>query len=360
MRKCINIILICSLLSNFLLCANANNVYFCFKQDKETIYQDDEFVLSFDVSSAQEIKIGTFGLKINFDSSVIDFKKLELNGIEDNEIKYICNDGELDIIYLRSNSGIFVGSSKETRLFNIKFKTKENANLGTTKIKANFDGLGDIYANPIDCAFQDGLSINVNPPKQHDCTLKYLETSEGELTPEFSPGVTNYSLDVPYEVDRIDISAEPNDVTSIVKINRKTLQKAGSSTIIKVTVTSQDKESKLVYQITVNRHLKEDNKIFNSSSKSANKKSSKSKSSDNEESLEPDDELESTMVDAVDNPKADSSNKSIQVKDNDFIPFLTGVLLSVVVALGGFAVYKYYKHKKNKENKEDNGKTNNK
>ena len=359
MRKCINIILICLLLFNFLPCAKANSVYFSFAQDKEDIYQDDEFSLCFDIESAQEINVGTFSLKIDFDDNIIDFKKLELNGIENNEIRYICNDGELNIIYLRGNKGIFVNSSRATRLFNIKFKTKENANLGATKIKASFDGLGDIYARPIDYNFQDSLSLTVKPPEQHDCTLRYLETSEGELMPEFSPGITNYSLDVPYEVNRIDINAEPNDVTSIVKINRKTLQKAGTSTIIKVTVTSQDKESKLVYQITVNRHLKEDAKNSSSGSKSVKKSSNKRKLSNDEESLEPEDESESTMIDAVDNPKADSSDKSIQVKDNDFIPFLTGVLLSVVAALGGFATYKYYKHKKNKENKEDDGKTNN-
>lgn len=354
MRKCINVILICLLLMNSLLCARAaSSIYFYFNQEKEDIYQNDDFTLSFSVRSNEKTSIGTFSLTLNFDAEVIEFKKLKLNGIADNEVKYMCSDGELTVIYLRKDSGITTDPIKDIKLFDVKFKTKENADLGTTNIRAKFDGLGDVDANPIDYSFQDSLEVNIKPPKEYDCTLQDLVTLEGDLTPEFSPDITNYSLNVPYKVDRIDVYAQPNDSSATVKVSRKTLQKAGVPTIIKVTVTSKDKSAKLVYQITVNRSLKEDDESFGST----NSKSSKSPKSSNgslsnkaERKPDSDETASLTTNDGNHNSKNHSSNKSIHIKDNDFNAFLTGMILSIVTV---GLVFTFYMYKKNKRKVKD-------
>lgn len=96
-------------------------------------------------------------------------------------------------------------------------------------------------------------SINVNREdnRSSDANLKSLKVNNGTLSPSFSAGTTSYTVDVPYSVGKLDISAEAADSNSKVNINNPELV-AESTTTVTIHVVAQNGASK-TYTIKVNR-----------------------------------------------------------------------------------------------------------
>jgi hypothetical protein len=84
-----------------------------------------------------------------------------------------------------------------------------------------------------------------------DNTLKDLTVQEGTLTPDFDPEITEYEMEVPFEVEKLTIDALANDEKATVEISDTTLV-AGETTVITVTVTAENGDVK-VYTIQVTR-----------------------------------------------------------------------------------------------------------
>lgn len=70
-------------------------------------------------------------------------------------------------------------------------------------------------------------------------TLSGLSVTEGTITPEFNKDVREYSLNIPYEVSAVNVTATPTDSKATVDVTGNTDLKEGENTVT-VTVTAED------------------------------------------------------------------------------------------------------------------------
>ena len=98
-----------------------------------------------------------------------------------------------------------------------------------------------------------------------------LVPSEGNLNEEFSSDVNKYTMNLPYDIKKLDFKVEVSEGATYT-INRTTLGKGGSTVDFKITVKSADGKSKNIYVVSVTRAEKD-----SESSKSTSKKSESSK-----------------------------------------------------------------------------------
>lgn len=96
-------------------------------------------------------------------------------------------------------------------------------------------------------------SINVyrGLPSQ-DSSLKSLSASNATLSPEFNPSTFYYTATVPYEAEKLNLTAVQGYDKATVKIENPSL-KVGDVTPVTVTVTAEDGQSSSVYCIDVTR-----------------------------------------------------------------------------------------------------------
>jgi hypothetical protein len=82
----------------------------------------------------------------------------------------------------------------------------------TVKFAADPGPAGGIY----------GVSVNgmdmANPSYSTNSALKKLSFDQGELSPSFSAGTTEYELKVPSGTDTVDFDADPATETGLVKV----------------------------------------------------------------------------------------------------------------------------------------------
>ncbi len=115
-------------------------------------------------------------------------------------------------------------------------------------------------------------STDVSIPNA-DASLKWLGVNAGELTPEFSSGTTDYTVNVGNGTTNIRIKPNANDSNATVKVNGETVANlanssaiplADSGTKISIVVTAQAGDTK-TYMVTVHRASADVNKITVSS-----------------------------------------------------------------------------------------------
>ena len=109
---------------------------------------------------------------------------------------------------------------------------------------------------------QDGsvgtYTITVNREADDNNDLKSLEVEGYDITPTFDPDTTEYTLEVPEDVDSITVNAEPDADTATVEGTGSHDLQPGENTIT-VTVTAEDGTEK-TYTITVTKE-EDDEKI---------------------------------------------------------------------------------------------------
>lgn len=322
------------------------------KLSNEQIQQGENVTLSLFVKSETDIDIATFGLKIYFDETKLDFKKLEAkSNIDNSEFKYSVKNGVLTVIYLKSNEGIDINANTDFEIVDFVFNVLDTSTIGTTEFNADISGIGDNDINEIFCSGISPVSFSISCPEISNCRLKNLKVSEGTLVPDFDPYITEYTLSVPYEVKSIEVFATPQDESDTVKVNRKTLGKAGSYTDINVTVTSADKTKNVVYKINTYRGIKESS----SSSTSSKTSSSTATGSKTSSSSSKTNNTGNTVSNSSDvggyYDECDAETNSILVRKNSFSSFIFGVLISGVCGIIIYIVYKYEFKAKKKYNK---------
>ena len=100
---------------------------------------------------------------------------------------------------------------------------------------------------------QKTYTINVlrKDDRSSNSNLASLYVSNGTLNPGFNRDITNYSMEVPFEVEKLDLSATAEDSKSTVYINNPDLV-SEEITNVEVTVVAENGNSK-VYVISVKR-----------------------------------------------------------------------------------------------------------
>ena len=97
---------------------------------------------------------------------------------------------------------------------------------------------------------------NKEEKKSTDSSLSALTVEEGTITPEFNKDVKEYTITVPNEITKLNITATPTDSKATVSITEYEELQEGENTIT-ISVTAEDETTKSDYIIKVTRQRKE-------------------------------------------------------------------------------------------------------
>lgn len=128
-------------------------------------------------------------------------------------------------------------------------KLKKDESVTRTGIGDN--GWSKITYNGKTAYISSSLITTKEPTKSADKALKTLEIVQEGLTPEFNPETTTYTLTVGPDVEKLDITATPNDENATVEIIGNEALQSGDN-MVKITVTAQDGTTR-IYTIDVKK-----------------------------------------------------------------------------------------------------------
>lgn len=240
--------------------AHAETVpYFTFHLDKDSV-PPDGLVKVYVSANPVPDTAAAFRMRMDYDSSVLSFVGTEtssqiktgtlMTNSDSNPIcsVYVCNVGQKAAPVLSGNIISFV------------FKVCDTADLGKTVIGAHIDQICNYQAQQLNLSYDENLTLKINPETDlsGNAYLTALKPLTGSLVPEFSPDEFQYRMTVGAEVQSVEFQASAGD-GGTVSINRRTLGKAGSDTVILATVTSKNKKAKVQYAVTVHRNAAVDN-----------------------------------------------------------------------------------------------------
>lgn len=282
----------------------------------------EEFTVNVFIEPNSETNIATFLLKLNFDSTKLKYTGLYSNYNSDDFKTYI-NGNSLQVIYLTNENGINIEKDDPTVFLELNFKVLSTASEGDCNIYGSVEGLCNYDENRLSVTSFENTTITINKAPESDCNLASLKAEDYNLVPEFNALVTKYNVSVPSSKSSIEISAVASDPEAEVKVSRKTLNAAGKSTDITVTVTGSDKKSKKVYVVTILRS----DKAYKSSISSSNSNSKSSKNSNSNSN-----NSKSAKLNNSDNASNLSELTIVQGNFN-FILFFTVCAICVIIAI---------------------------
>ncbi len=355
MKRLINLAILIFILFTIIQTVYAKNVNLTVNLPSDTAYRSDQILVDIFATADSELTIAAYRTFVYFDSSKLEFKGIvPSNTSSKSDFKYHLDGDTLTIIYLSINNFQHFYANDVKNLFSLKFNVLTDADFGSTSVRCDFDGLSDYDVNALGFQIENNATFNIEEKPIPDCSLKSLSVSYGSLYPDFTPYNTEYFLTVPYEINKIETYAEPNDPNATVKVNRKNLRKGGTSTIITITVTASDKKSKEYYKITVDR----EEKPVSSSSRSSSSKSPSSKSSSKSTSSKSatHTNIKNSISSSNDNntylDDSRSPSKNVIIKENTFDTFV--ITLLSILALGlicYFIILRVSKQKSNQKHK---------
>lgn len=227
--------------------------YFTYSLDKQSAVSGELVKLKINANSNTDTAAG-FRMIINYDAAVVSFVRTEnssqiksgtmVTNSQSNPIYgvYVCNTDQTSAPALSGNIISFV------------FKVNDDVREGKTKIGAHIDEVCNYQAKQLNLNFDEDLTLHVEPEVQlsAEAYLTTLTPLKGTLAPQFAEDVFTYTMRVNDDVTSVEFAATAGE-NGRVKINRKTLQKAGSNTAIIATVTSADQKTTSQYVVTVSR-----------------------------------------------------------------------------------------------------------
>lgn len=224
---------------------------FAFSVEKAS-YEEGELVkLEVDAAQLQEDVAG-FCIAVGYDDTRLSFVRVEASSqIKSKTLQtdgtgnpvrstYVCN---VDLGHAPALTGT---------VLTYVFAVKEGASEGETALEAAADQVCNWSGEQVDRDCAASVSVEVLPPKSGKASMQSLTPSSGKLSPAFSPDIYNYTLNVSHRVSSVEFQTQAAE-NGTVSVSRKTLQKAGSTTAITVTVTSESRKQKAQYVIDVNR-----------------------------------------------------------------------------------------------------------
>ncbi len=96
------------------------------------------------------------------------------------------------------------------------------------------------------------ISIEALETSSDDAKLMSLQISPGTLEPAFSPETENYTVTVGLDVDKLTVSANPNNAQAKVAVEGASELQEGENTVV-CKVTAEDGTTVKQYNITVNK-----------------------------------------------------------------------------------------------------------
>lgn len=256
MKKCLTFILLLvfSLLSPAAV-KGEDTVWFLWENQEEETAPGEKASLLLSLEGDYTENISTFRARITFDSSCLEFRGLQAEGeTEDSEYSFSEKEGSVILIFLSDQGGISVDGTKK-ELCSLNFLVRNTTEDGQIPVRIEIDGVGTDQLQELPPPEITGAQIGVVTP---DYSLQALQPDTGTLQPDFRPDILNYTMEVPYSIDRITFYAKAMREDATVKVSRKTLEKAGETTAIKITVRSPDGTTQKTYEVMVYRQERPD------------------------------------------------------------------------------------------------------
>lgn len=228
--------------------------YFTYSLDKSSAARGELVKLQINAGQVPDTAAG-FRMRISYNAAILSFVRTETSSqIKSGTMVTNSTSNPICSVYV---CNVDQGTAPELsgNIISFVFQVKESAAAGNTAIGAHVDQVCNYAAKQLDVDIAESLTVSVKPPEEEpsdEAALAGLEPYQGKLVPEFSPDVYQYRMYVNDHVESVEFYARAEEGGS-VKINRKSLFKAGTDTPIVATVTSADKQNKAQYVILVSR-----------------------------------------------------------------------------------------------------------
>lgn len=285
--------------------------------------------------------LSAFRLRLSYDESYLTLTAIEPGGsMNSNDSRSHLTAAGAVFVYASTQRPIPLANS-ECCVF--VFSVHEDAAVGSATVTVSADQLVTRELEKLSETDSADLSVPMARILSDKALLESLVPSAGELTPNFSPHITEYTLQVPYEVTQLTFDAKPKD-NATVRINRKNLAAAGKPVTFILTVTSENGEAKTEYVVTATRGPKSAAGSTGSKSTSSKKSSSGSKNTGNTVK-------ENTLGAGAGNGGVTQyGNRIIYYNENTYSVFIIGALCAGVCGLA-IALVLFARRKENPSGK---------
>ena len=188
------------------------------------------------IASSDGKALGASDVRLQYDSSALEF----LSGTS-------ANGGAGSIRVL----GAMESANQTTFTFTLKFKALK---AGTTNIKVTSQEVYDVNSQIVNIDHVGSSAVKVTAPVTYskDAALASMTISPGELTPEFSADVTEYTAVVSGDVEKLIVSAPAKDGKASVAVSGHENLQVGENTVT-CKVTAEDGETTKTYTILVTK-----------------------------------------------------------------------------------------------------------
>ena len=207
----------------------------------DTVRAGDTITLTFKLTGK-----GIFGItgSLQYDKDQLTLKsvdsKLQNNWmLEVNGNNFVAYDNNLE-----------KPIDKSTTVFTAKFTVKSGLDAGT-KIRVSVVDLTVSEGSNDTKVSSATYSATIAPPMSKDNSLASLSIDNAAINPAFSASVTKYTAEVPFSVEKLNVTAKAADSKAKVSVDSPKL-KPGAVTDVTVTVTAENGDKK-VYTIAVKR-----------------------------------------------------------------------------------------------------------
>ncbi|MCR5324413.1 MAG: cadherin-like beta sandwich domain-containing protein [Lachnospiraceae bacterium] len=211
----------------------ASSCNIVFSASEQEIMVEDTVTVELTIEG--DVVPGIFEGYVSYDSDVIEY----VSGPE-------CIAGGEGTLRI---SDMGYESSTLTRKYTLEFKgvkmgSSEISMRGTPEIyEADLGYLMSVSANKI------SISVKASKQASSDATLGLLRINPGELKPSFSSDKYEYTVQVPFEVTEIYVSAAPNNAQTEVKIEGNTNLSVGQNRVLILTTAEDGTKSKYVIYV---------------------------------------------------------------------------------------------------------------
>lgn len=201
-----------------------------------TVTVGDQVSVTVKIASSDGTALGASDVRLQYDSSALEF----VSGTNANG-----GAGSIRLV------GAMEAQGQTTFSFTLKFKALK---AGTSAITVTSQEVYDVDSQAVSISHVGSSAVKINAPVTYskEASLASLTISPGELTPEFSSDVTEYTASVSKDVDKITVSAPAKDSKASVSVSGAEELQTGENTIT-CKVTAEDGETVKTYTILVTK-----------------------------------------------------------------------------------------------------------
>ena len=185
-------------------------------------------------ATLKSLNVSGYTLKPGFKSNVNTYSITVKNNITGLDVNAVPNSGKANV-EVSGNGNWRVG----VNVITIKV-TAENGNVNTYTVNVTREA-------------KKTNNTSTPKPKSSDNYLKDLIiNSSHEISPKFNKNTSNYSVTVPYEVDKLDLTYVTDDANAKVKVNGNSNFLVGEMNTVEIEITAEDGTIR-VYTLNVTR-----------------------------------------------------------------------------------------------------------